>query len=97
MGWKYDVETLPDGRTHKVNPRIAHVNTFHSYVRPTWRPELSHFCTNLTGIQQSTVDTSETFPEVLLRLEDWMRRWGLLENDELKDAVWVTDGPWDLK
>jgi 3'-5' exoribonuclease 1 len=25
---------------------------FHSYVRPTWRPVLSSFCTQLTGITQ---------------------------------------------
>ena len=28
------------------------VDTFHSYVRPTWRPVLSQFCTDLTGITQ---------------------------------------------
>jgi 3'-5' exoribonuclease 1 len=27
-------------------------STFHSYVRPTWHPKLSTFCTSLTGITQ---------------------------------------------
>jgi inhibitor of KinA sporulation pathway (predicted exonuclease) len=32
--------------------KLKRVDTFHSYVRPTWRPELGDFCTNLTGITQ---------------------------------------------
>ncbi|BEI92629.1 uncharacterized protein CcaverHIS019_0502570 [Cutaneotrichosporon cavernicola] len=87
MGWTHEWEEGHDGRRLSSNARIVHIDTFHSYVRPTWRPQLSNFCTNLTGIHQSTVDKSETFPEVLLRLESWMRRWGLLENDELKNAM----------
>jgi inhibitor of KinA sporulation pathway (predicted exonuclease) len=90
-------EAAANATSRATNARIAHIDTFHSYVRPTWRPQLSHFCTSLTGIEQSTVDASDTFPDVLLRLEAWMRRWGLLENDELKNAMWVTDGPWDLQ
>lgn len=31
---------------------LVTVDTFHSYVRPTWRPQLSDFCISLTGIQQ---------------------------------------------
>ncbi|GMK55907.1 hypothetical protein CspeluHIS016_0209630 [Cutaneotrichosporon spelunceum] len=96
MGWIQEWEEGPDGRPC-ARKEIVHIDTFHSYVRPTWRPQLSDFCTNLTGIQQSTVDASDTFPEVLLRLEDWMTSWGLLENDQLKNAIWVTDGPWDLQ
>ncbi|KLT39607.1 hypothetical protein CC85DRAFT_250908 [Cutaneotrichosporon oleaginosum] len=97
MSWTCEWGEGTDGRRRATNARIAHIDTFHAYVRPTWRPMLSNFCTNLTGIQQSTVDASETFPEVLLRLEGWLSRWGLLENDELKNAMWVTDGPWDLQ
>lgn len=59
MQWVYDVETEDESepafiarRRRRVNARLAHVDTFHSYVRPTWRPQLSTFCTNLTGIQQ---------------------------------------------
>jgi hypothetical protein len=32
--------------------KLKRVDTFHSYARPTWRPELGEFCTNLTGITQ---------------------------------------------
>ncbi|KAL7425065.1 NAPDH-dependent diflavin reductase [Cryptotrichosporon argae] len=77
--------------------RLVKVDTFHTYVRPTWQPRLSEFCTGLTGITQETVDTAPTFPEALLKLEDWMDSWGLRDGDQLRDAMWVTDGPWDLR
>lgn len=31
---------------------LVKIDTFHSYVRPTWRPRLSDFCIGLTGITQ---------------------------------------------
>jgi len=90
--------------------RLHIIDTFHTYVRPTWRPKLSEFCTSLTGIQQvgaqrlhypltlqSTVDAAPTFPEVLLMFEEWLDSWGLRDGDKLVDALWVTDGPWDLR
>lgn len=61
LQWVYDAETDDEGdapelgvprRRRRVNPRLEHVDTFHTYVRPTWRPQLSTFCTSLTGIQQ---------------------------------------------
>lgn len=33
-------------------PRLVIVDKFHSYVRPTWSPILTDFCTNFTGITQ---------------------------------------------
>lgn len=32
--------------------QLSKVAEFRSYVRPTWRPQLSAFCTALTGINQ---------------------------------------------
>jgi 3'-5' exoribonuclease 1 len=31
---------------------LERVDEFHSFVRPTWKPKLSAFCTELTAIQQ---------------------------------------------
>lgn len=41
-----------DSETAVRKRSLVTVDTFHSYVRPTWRPQLSEFCINLTGIQQ---------------------------------------------
>lgn len=35
---------------------LKEVNRFHQYVRPTERPFLTSFCTNLTGIVQVSFD-----------------------------------------
>ncbi len=36
----------------EVEWRLEVVDEFHSFVKPTWKPELSAFCTELTGIKQ---------------------------------------------
>jgi len=41
--------SAPGGR------RLEHVDTFHSYVQPTWQPKLTEFCIALTGITQVQV------------------------------------------
>ncbi|GMR47956.1 hypothetical protein PMAYCL1PPCAC_18151 [Pristionchus mayeri] len=66
---------------------------FHTYVRPTARPELSTFCTELTGIIQGMVDTAQPLPEVLTAFDRWMKNEGLHE----KSFIFVTCGDWDLK
>lgn len=35
--------------------RLEIVDEFRSHVKPTWRPQLSQFCTDLTGITQVRV------------------------------------------
>lgn len=35
--------------------RLEVVDEFRSFVKPTWRPQLSQFCTDLTGITQVRV------------------------------------------
>ncbi|KAK8849620.1 hypothetical protein IAR55_004955 [Kwoniella newhampshirensis] len=78
--------------------RLEKIDSFRSYVRPTWRPNLTDFCTSLTGITQNTVDSSPTFPQMLKKLEKWLDKWDLRsDKGYLKDALWVTDGPWDLR
>ncbi|OWF46663.1 3'-5' exoribonuclease 1-like [Mizuhopecten yessoensis] len=69
------------------------VDEFHSFCRPVLNPQLSEFCTELTGITQTDVDASEEFPAVFQRVEEWMREKHLGEGN--KFAV-VTDGPWDV-
>ncbi|KAI0639778.1 exonuclease RNase T and DNA polymerase III [Trametes polyzona] len=69
--------------------------TFHEYVRPTLHPTLTQFCTNLTGIQQNTVDAASPFPEVWQRFQEFLRTHGIL--DAPSSAAFLTCGDWDLK
>ncbi|KAF8932124.1 hypothetical protein BGZ58_007216 [Dissophora ornata] len=63
---------LLDGSTLEV------VDEFHSYVRPTYRPTLSDFCVELTGISQETIDAAPTFTEVLALFQDWLTKHGII-------------------
>lgn len=48
------------------------IDEFRSFVRPTERPTLLPFCTELTGIEQKDVATAPTLPEVLKSVHEWM-------------------------
>lgn len=65
--------------------------TFHEYVRPVRHPELTHFCTALTGITQEIVDASDEFPAVFDRFQAW------LGDDDEHDSIFLTLGDWDFK
>ncbi|CAF0825450.1 unnamed protein product [Adineta ricciae] len=73
----------------------AIVDKFRSYCRPTIKPILSDFCTELTGIQQHQVDTAPTFPEVLRNVENWLNERHLLSSNKRR-CGFATDGPWDF-
>ncbi|WVR08125.1 hypothetical protein IAU60_005171 [Kwoniella sp. DSM 27419] len=77
--------------------KLERIDHFRSYVRPTWSPILTNFCKDLTGITQETVDKAPTFPQMLKKFEKWLDKWDLRTDKGLKDALWVTDGPWDLR
>lgn len=53
--------------------RFGEVNDqFQSFIRPTYYPRLSPYCTNLTNIQQAQVDTAKKFPIVMERFIDFI-------------------------
>ncbi|MFM2063432.1 MAG: polymerase PolC-type [Cyanobacteriota bacterium] len=45
---------------------------FQQFIKPVRNPQLTEFCTNLTSISQEQVDAAPTFPEVILKLTEWM-------------------------
>ena len=56
---------------------LTAVNEFRSFVRPTVDTTLTDFCKELTGIQQASVDTAPTLPEVLQEIDEWLSSNGL--------------------
>lgn len=70
-------------------------DVFHTYVRPTHNPNLTPFCTSLTGITQAQVDDQPTLPEVLDTFHKWLESNKLLNPSE--NFCFVTCGDWDLK
>eukprot|EP00842_Homolaphlyctis_polyrhiza_P003255 jgi/Hompol1/3930/HPOL_006826-RA len=69
------------------------IDVFHRYVRPQLRPILSDFCKNLTGITQEQVDSAKPFKVVFGEFNRWIQE---IVPDGGR-AVFVTDGPWDLR
>ena len=62
---------------------------FHQYVKPRLNPQLSEFCTELTGIEQATVDAGKYFEEVLKDHEKFVTEHGFLGK-----CLYVTCGDW---
>ncbi|RPD65915.1 hypothetical protein L226DRAFT_608848 [Lentinus tigrinus ALCF2SS1-7] len=75
------------------------VDEFRSFVRPTWRPQLSPFCTTLTGITQEQVDSAPTFPEVLQEFRTFLEKNKLIDHhgQRLARFCFSTDGPYDIR
>ncbi|RDX52064.1 exonuclease [Lentinus brumalis] len=61
--------------------------TFHEYVRPVRHPTLTKFCTDLTGIEQSTVDAADTFHTVWERYQEFLREHGAIQDPESRHQV----------
>uniref|UniRef100_A0A8C8X9G4 ERI1 exoribonuclease family member 3 n=1 Tax=Panthera leo TaxID=9689 RepID=A0A8C8X9G4_PANLE len=80
----------------KLNGRTMEIeSTFHMYVQPVVHPQLTPFCTELTGIIQAMVDGQPSLQQVLERVDEWMAKEGLL--DPNVKSIFVTCGDWDLK
>ncbi|KAJ6455799.1 ribonuclease H-like domain-containing protein, partial [Mycena sanguinolenta] len=73
---------------------------FHSFVKPSWRPSLSKFCTELTGINQDQVDAAPDFPAVLRSFRAFLVEHNLIERKNGKRRLrfcWCSDGPFDVR
>jgi inhibitor of KinA sporulation pathway (predicted exonuclease) len=68
-------------------------DSFGTFVRPTRQPILTPFCTELTTIKQSDVDTAPTISEAIAQLDGWLEAHSLTPDNTLV----VTCGDWDLK
>ncbi len=76
----------------EINSTQTFVSEFAKYVKPTLNSKLSAFCTELTGIQQSTVDAAETIDKVYAQHIKWLNT-NIPMGAEL---VFATAGKWDL-
>mmetsp|Transcript_23438 Transcript_23438/g.23184 ORF Transcript_23438/g.23184 Transcript_23438/m.23184 type:complete len:278 (+) Transcript_23438:221-1054(+) len=68
-------------------------HTFHYYIKPDVVPDLSDFCTNLTGITQNMVDAGIPLLEALRKFHEFLEETGLSS----KNWSFLTCGDWDLK
>ena len=66
---------------------------FHRYVKPVIHPQLTCFCTTLTGITQDKVDAAATIDVVLNEVVDWVTN--TIPAD--KTFIFAADGPFDFQ
>jgi ERI1 exoribonuclease 3 len=72
-----------DNKTNEI------IDEFHQYVKPMKHPKLTAFCTQLTGIKQSTVDNAEPFFTVFRNAKSFLEKY--------ENGIFITCGNWDLK
>ncbi|EGN95998.1 hypothetical protein SERLA73DRAFT_185475 [Serpula lacrymans var. lacrymans S7.3] len=80
--------------------QLVVVDEFRSFVKPTWRPQLSQFCTELTGITQTQVNSAPTFPKVLKSFARFLSQNGLIDPKNGRPLLrfcWCSDGPFDIR
>lgn len=70
-------------------------DVFHEYVKPKFHPNLTPFCSELTGIVQEMVDDKAYFPEIMKKFNSWIEKGKYFE--EKNKSAFVTCGEWDLK
>lgn len=70
-------------------------DVFHDYVKPRVNPEISTFCTELTGITTETLDDEQHFPQVFSNFCKWLEDGRYFEHEN--KSAFVTCGDWDLK
>jgi len=75
---------------------LYEANRYRRFVRPLWRPILSPFCIDLTGISQEEVNQAMTLDQVLKDFDQNFVKPQRLFTAENR-TVWVTDGPWDFR
>lgn len=57
-----------------VDHDLKIISEFQTYIKPVVHPQLSAFCTQLTSITQSDVDTAPGFAEALTALDSWLEQ-----------------------
>ncbi|GAC99418.1 hypothetical protein PHSY_007019 [Pseudozyma hubeiensis SY62] len=95
-------------RWNEDSHQLDTVDVFHSYVRPTFRPRLTKFCRDLTGVTQSQVDTAPLWNDVVMNFFHFLQSHNLVEdtssgkshlhNFRLRRGIaWINHGPADLR
>jgi len=74
---------------------LSVVDEFRTYVRPVHHPRLSAFCTQLTGIEQHSVDDAPPWPEALAQAQAWLD--SRVTELGFRRCLFVTCGDWDLR
>lgn len=67
------MEVIEIGAVLVDTAELSVQDEFQSFVQPVRRPELTGFCTKLTGITQDMVAEAPTFADAIKAFKGWMR------------------------
>lgn len=82
-----EMEIIEIGAVMQSSRTFENESEFQCFIRPVRHPELTDFCTELTGITQSQVSDAPTFPDALKAFRKWMYT--------LDDALFCSWGDYD--
>lgn len=70
-----EMEIIEIGAVMVEASELSIVDDFVTFINPVRNPILTKFCTELTTIKQSDVDTAPKFPEAIQNLKEWMLQY----------------------
>ncbi len=87
-----EMETIEIGAVLVDAQTLVAVAEFDRFVRPVRHPQLTAFCTRLTGITQQDLDGAALFPQVLAEFQHWFSAyrsllfcsWGEYDKNQLR-------------
>lgn len=85
-------------KINELENTCTFISEFAEYVKPTIKPILSKFCTELTGIEQHTVNSADQFEQVYLRHIAWLDAnvSASIDSQNKSKFIFATCGNWDL-
>lgn len=87
----------------RLGADVAVVDEFQIFVRPRRHPNLSAFCTALTGITQEDVEAAPDLPDAMAAFADWIGdpasvlvSWGAYDRNQIRRDCRAWDAPHPL-
>lgn len=91
-GWRPEIVQFPMAAYNTATRRI--VSEFNEFVKPERFPQLSEFALEITGVEQSEVDSADSFPAAFTRAVAWIHDFASA-HPQCSIAL-VTCGNWGL-
>ena len=75
---RHEMEIIEIGAVLLDANSLRTLDEFNTFIHPVRHPKLTAFCTQLTTIQQSDVDTAPNFPEAIQAFQTWLAPYSRL-------------------